>query len=247
MHEPVLSGRGVHPCSLVRAIGLGLALGHNHALLIRSPRTRCLERHLPSGRNSSGRREDVVIAVVFIELGAFDCRLGLVSVIHYAALSEQACAVRRHRRHEEHALVAGAAACASVRQICLAVLVPKRAWIYESLSLHHPYRVVPLTARVSGLHHEDAPVRVSAVDVELSVVIADCRSPYSVSVLRYGAPCLRTRRAVGWSRQVLSEGLPLSFIRPVRSRIVGQRRSDDLPVHQICRVQDLKTRETAER
>ena len=178
----------LHPCSLVRAVDRRRALCHYDPFLVRSVRIVCPEDNLPSGRHSACRREDVVSAVPFIEFCSFDGRLCLVAVVDNPARRKKRTSVRSHRSDEQNAFQSGTTSGASVGEVGLAVLIPERTRVYIALSLDDPYRIAPLSSRVGRRDHEYPAVRISAINVELSVVVSYGRRPYAVAVLWYGSP-----------------------------------------------------------
>ena len=106
MEEPVLPGRRVHPGALMGAVDGTLGPGHDDALLIGAERVIGPEDRLPACRDTTGRREDVILPVPPVELGPFDGRLAQVAVVHDPGRSQEPGPVRVHRRHEKDTLEA---------------------------------------------------------------------------------------------------------------------------------------------
>ena len=75
-----------------------------------------------------------------------------------------------------------------MRKISLAVFIPERAAVDKTFSLHHPGDRLPRTAWVLCLGHKETLVRIAAVDVEPSVVIAYRGCPHIVAMLNFLAP-----------------------------------------------------------
>ena len=107
-------------------------------------------------------------------------------VEHHTRWPEKFCTIRRHGGHEHYALEPSARTSGCMAEVGLSIIIPQRTGIYKSPASIYPHRSLPFSKRVLSFHHKDPPVGVSAIDVEPSVVIADCRSPYAVSVLDTG-------------------------------------------------------------
>ena len=135
---------------------------------------------------------------------------------------------------------------AAEREPGLSVFVPQWAGIYEAFCLQQPYRRLPVSSRVRCLDHEYAPVGVSAEDIEFPVVVSYGRCPHPVPVLRHTPPLLSPRHRGAVSPQSVPEHLPGPLIGPVRPRVIPECRPDQLPVHKVCRMQDLQPREGTE-
>ncbi len=80
MQKPGLAGWSVYPGTLMRSIDPGLALCQNYPLFIWAIDLFRTERQLPARFNSSGRREDVVVAVTLVELWAFNRWVFVVAI-----------------------------------------------------------------------------------------------------------------------------------------------------------------------
>ena len=131
----------------------------------------------------------------------------------------QAGSIGRERCHKDHALVRGAGPGAAMGQIGLSILIPERARVDKALFPHHPHRLRPAPARIPGAHHKNAPVRVSHVNVEPAVMVADGRCP---------------------------DAVPVFYALPEGRVIVPQGSAGEFPVHQVLRLQDGQARETVE-
>ena len=215
MQEPTLPFRRLHPSALVRPVDGTFRSGHHDTFLIGPEWIVRPKDSLPAGRNAAGRGKDIIAAVPFVEFGPFDGRLGLVSVEDDAGRPEQMRPVGGHRRHEQHALEPGTRTGRRMREPGLSVFIPQRTGIDETFGFHHPDRVFPTATRVLCPNHENTPVRIAAEDIEPAFVVTDGRRPDPVSVLDLG---------------------PEIVLRPLPScsGIIGQRRPDQRPVHQVA-------------
>jgi hypothetical protein len=97
------------------------------------------------------------------------------------------------------------------------VFIPKWTGIDISLTLNHTDGSLPLASRILRLHHIHAKVRIAPVDIVPTIVVADTWSPHASAMLR-GAEMLQQR---------------LIALIQIPKGVV-----DDLPVHQILRVED---------
>ena len=140
------------------------------------------------------------------------------------------CAVGRHRGYEEHRFHPCPRPGASVGEVGAAVVVPQRATVDKALCLLDEDGLLPRSAHVAGFRHEQSLVGVAPVDVEPAVVVAYRRSPHVVAVLRAAVPV-----EVG-ATVLLEDGI-----------VVGERRTDYLPVDEVGGVQDLQPGEAGER
>ena len=102
VHEPEFTVLRLYPSALMRAVHLGLSLCHHYPFLVWTVRVGSPQYSLPAGLYSTCRREDIVLATVFIELRSFNGRLGLMAVINHAAAFLQGTSVRSHFSDEEH-------------------------------------------------------------------------------------------------------------------------------------------------
>ena len=75
-----------------------------------------------------------------------------------------------------------------MRKICLTVFIPEGTAVDHTFSLHHPGDRLPRAAWILCLGHEESLVRIAAVDVEPSVMVADRWCPYIVTMLNLLAP-----------------------------------------------------------
>ena len=246
MKEPMFPRRRIDPRSLMRSVHPGRTLGHHYPLRVWPIGIVRPEDQLPAGRDAAGGSEYIIVSPEAVELRPFHRRLGTVPVKDNPARCEQRSAVRRHRRHEEYALMACPAPRAAEREPCLAVFVPQWAGIDEAFCLQQPYRRLPVSSRIRCLDHEYAPVGVSAEDIEFPVVVSYGRCPHTVPVLRHTPPLLSPRHRGAVSPQSVPEHLPGPLIGPVRPRVIPECRPDQLPVHKVCRMQDLQPREGTE-
>ena len=173
VEEPVFAILRIDPRTLMRAVDLRLALREADIFLIRAIRVLRAEFDLPAVLHAARRTHYIIIAVALVELRALDGRLVLVAVIDDARGANDLRALGVHRSNEKHRLHARTRAGASVAQVSLAVLVPQRAAVNQTLALHHPDHRLPLAGRILRARHEQTLVGVAAIDVEPAVVIAD--------------------------------------------------------------------------
>ena len=225
----MLALRCVYPCSLVGAVDLRFALCHADILLVWAEGVLRAQYDLPSVLHTSCRRHDVVVSVALVELCSLDGWLVLMSVVYYPRGACHTAAVGREGSHEEYRLYPRTRAGTAEREVCLAVVVPQRAAVNHSLALQHPLHRAPLSAGVLRLGHEEALVGVATVDVEPPVMIADGWRPDVVTVLHAAFPVEVCALILGQDRIV-----------------VGQSRTDKLPVDEVCAVENLQAGEAGE-
>ena len=228
VQEPVVTGGIPHPGSLVRPVDGPGRPCHDDALLPRTLDPLRPEHRLPARRHAPGGSEEIVPALMFVELGPFDRRLRKVTVENGPGRPQEAGSVRIHRRQVEHALQACPGSGDAVREPRPAVLVPKRARVDESLLPHHPDGRFPRPFRILRPDHENAAVGIAHKDVEPASVVADRRCPDRIPVLH---ACV----------EIILRRLPIG------PRIIRQRIIDQLPVHQVRGAKNRQPRETVER
>ena len=104
VHEPEFTVLCLYPSTLMRAVHLGLSLRHHYPFFIWTIWVRRSQHCLPTGLDTTGWREDVVLAFMLIELRSLDRWLGLMTVINHAAAFLQGTSVRSHLSDEKHRL-----------------------------------------------------------------------------------------------------------------------------------------------
>ena len=107
-----------------------------------------------------------------------------------------------------------------MRQISLAVLIPERTAVNNTLSLVHQCERLPWSGRILCLGHEYTQIRITIVDEELAVMIAYRRCPHGIAVVR---------------------GLELGIIRHL-----GDSMADDSPVDKILGMEHGEPRDIGE-
>ena len=80
VEEPVFSGWGIYPCTLVRAIHRAITLCKHGFPFVRSVYILRTEHYLPTCRYTTCRMEDVVISVTLVEFWSFTGLVRLMSV-----------------------------------------------------------------------------------------------------------------------------------------------------------------------
>ena len=116
MQEPVLAVLGVHPRTLMRAVDVIqiATLSHRDVFLIGTEGRTRTQRDLPAGGYASRRRHNIIVAVAFVELGAFNCGLCLMSVEHNLRGTGHFSAVGREGSNEQNRLHTGTRSCTAV-------------------------------------------------------------------------------------------------------------------------------------
>ena len=105
--------------------------------------------------------------------------------------------------------------------IHFAVFVPKRTSVDDAFTRFHQYRLSPRSFRIFGFYHESTLIGISPEDVKLTVVMADGRCPYAVTMFR-------TFGSFYWGQSVRYGS------------------ANDSPVHQIFGVEYLQSGQTVE-
>ena len=165
---------------------------------------------LPAGLHAPCRSKDIVIAVSLVQLRALDGGLCRMTVIDELTVIQHPGAVRFDGRHIQHALEADTASGESRHHVCFAVLIPERTGIDPAHHLAHVGRLTPFAERVCGLAHHNPLIRHRDEYIVSSLMIADGRSPGTAAVHRL---------VIIVKRQLVNDII------------------DDLPVHQILRMQ----------
>ena len=220
MEEPVSPVGARHPGALVRTVHRSGGPGHHNLFFIRAIYAAGAEHRLPAGGHSAGGGKDIVPTVPLVELGPLDGGLRQVAVENKAGRACEGGSIGLHRGHKEDALEPGAGTGGPVRKPGVSLRIPKRAGVYEALLAHHPDGRLPSARDILRLNHENAPVRVSYIDIEPAVVVTDGRGPDAAAVLH---------------RAVESGG-----------GIIRERSPHLLPMDQIARVEDGQSREEIE-
>ena len=219
MQEPVLSVRGIHPGTLVRSVDRRIALMQNNLFLPGTVNIFRTKYRLPAGLYAACRSKNIVITVSLVQLRSLDGGLGDMSVIDELSVAQYPGAVRFDGRHIQHALEADTASGESRYHVSLAVFIPERTRIDPSHYLTHISRLAPLAERIRGLAHHDALVRHRDKYVISSLMITDGRCPGTTAVYR--------------------------LVIIVKGKLVNDV-IDDLPVHQILRMQQRHCRGVTE-
>ena len=219
MQEPVLSVRGIHPGTLVRSVDRRISLMQDDFLFPGTVNIFRTQYGLPAGLHAPCRSEDIVIAVSLVQLRSLDGGLGRMAIIDELTVIQHSGAVRFDGRHIQHALETDTASGESCHHVCFAVLIPERTGIDPSHYLTHISRLAPLAERIRGLAHHDALVRHGDKYVISSLMITDGRCPGTTAVYR--------------------------LVIIVKGKLVNDV-IDDLPVHQILRMQQRHCRGVTE-
>ena len=165
---------------------------------------------LPAGLHTPCRSEDIVIAVSLVQLRTLDGRLGRMTVIDELTVIQHSGAVRFDGRHIQHALEADTASGESRHHVCFAVLIPERTGIDPAHYLAHVGRLTPFAERVCGLAHHNPFIRHGNKYIVSSLMVADGGSPGTAAVHR--------------------------LVIIIKGKLIHDV-IDDLPVHQILRMQ----------
>src|SRR6185503_4367416 len=99
---------------------------HDDAVFVRAVDVLRTQHSLPAGSDAARGREDVVVAVTFVELWSFDRRMVNAAVEHHLPLVEQFGSVGTHAVNREDAFYAGPAVGPCMDQVRIAVVVPER-------------------------------------------------------------------------------------------------------------------------
>ena len=123
--------------------------------------------------------EDVVVAVAFVEFGAFDGGVMVgFSVEDELAVVEDGGGVGGHFADVEHVVASsGAGTCEGVDEVGVAVVVPEGAGVDPAFGLFHADDGGPVAGGILGFGHEDSEVGVSEDDVVGAVVVAEGGGP----------------------------------------------------------------------
>src|SRR4030095_7422918 len=99
-------------------------------------------------------------------------------------------------------------------QISVAIVVPERTRIDPSFCALDQEWCASWSSRIFSLDHVDAVIRIGIEDVEITVVISNCRRPDTVTMLRSG--------------------------KHIYGCLILKCVTDDSPVNEIFRVKDRK-------
>ena len=165
---------------------------------------------LPAGLHAPCRSEDIVISVSLVQLRTLDGGLGRMTIIDELTVIEHSGAIRFDGRHIQHALEADTASGESRHHVCLAILIPERTGIDPAHDLTHVGRLTPFAPRVCGLAHHNPLIRHGNEYIVSSLMVTDGGSPGTAAVHRL---------------VVIFKGKLIHDV------------IDDLPVHQILRMQ----------
>jgi len=184
MDEPRLAGVQLHPCALVRPVDVGVALGHNDAVLVGAVDVPRAQDGLPAGGHAPRRGEDGVEAIALVKLGPFDGGMLLGAVKHDPSSVQQRAAIGAHPADLQPVLDPRAAPGERVDQVGLPVIIPKRAGIDPAPGCLHLVQGRPRSQGIGGRAHEDAFVGRAEEHPEPAVMVADAGGPRSAPVSR---------------------------------------------------------------
>ena len=114
----------IHPSTLMRAIDLGVALGKGHLHLIGAVYILGALHHLPPRLHTACRMEDIVIAVVFIELRALTSRMLAMPVEDDTAGRDSLGGIGTKLTNGDYALETSTATGISVHHIHSPIVIP---------------------------------------------------------------------------------------------------------------------------
>src|SRR5690606_6174652 len=137
MKKPVIPLRCLHPGALVRTIHWRVALLQHDAVFIRTVNIFCAEDTLPARRYTTRRRKDVVVTITLVKFWPFQCAIfrQLIAVDYDGCFIIQNVArVRRHTTQRQLVADSGTTRSPGMQQICIAVVVPERCGINQSLA-----------------------------------------------------------------------------------------------------------------
>ena len=218
VNEPSLTVFGLNPAALMWAVDVRAALCEDGSVLVWSVDGFGAKDCLSAGAYTSEGSEDVVVTVPLVELWTFE-RGEIVGIADdLLAFVEDGLAVGRHAMEYERACT-----FFGVHEVCVAIVVPEGAWVFEPGLRDHCYGVGPGAGDCGCGAHEDAFVGRREEDVEAAVVLSDGGSPDSLAV------------AIAADHVVLR--IDLNFGEDVR---------DDGPVHEILRLKDWNSWDVGE-
>ena len=177
------------------------------------------QHQLPTGGHTSRGRKDVVVAVAFVKLGALYGAVFAVAIEHNPPLVDGLGAVWGKLDDCQNAIHPSARMGEGMDHVNLAIVVPQGAGVDIAVGLLYQHWLRPFLSRVLGAYHVDASVGIAPVDVVPAIVKPERGGPNAVAMLR------------------LVEGIVIQS----RQRVV-----DDLPVHQVARMENRQSRRTVE-
>src|SRR2546425_1372441 len=133
MYEPRFTGGRVNPRALMRPVDSGLALRQDYLSFVRAVDIFRAQSQLPARLDASGRSEDVIKAVSFIKLRAFDRRIFVMAIKNQHTIVKQLRAIVAHAADNQDAFDTGATARKSIHEIGFAVINSKGTWIDPAL------------------------------------------------------------------------------------------------------------------
>ena len=178
--EPRFSCICIYPASLMRTVDGGLPLRHHDLWFIGSINIPWTKHQLPTGS------KNIIVTISFIELRSFyRMVLPVISIEHHYRIGDHFRSFRIQFANNQNAVHSAATAGISMYQIYFPVLVPKWRRVDHSFSGFHQYGFAPWSFRISGLYHVDSIIRIAPINIKLSLMKADSRSPYTFPMLRF--------------------------------------------------------------
>src|SRR6185437_3176500 len=177
MDEPTLPRGGLHVPALMRPLDVRAPLGEHPPEVIGSLDVPRAQHCLGSLLDSAEGREDVVIPVALVELGAFEGGQ-VYGVVHDdLARIQHALAIGTHLMQDQRP-----GAHPGVNQPGAAVLVPEGTGILQARLPDHLDGRIPGAGRLRRRGHENTLGRCYEVDVQAAGVSPDGRSPDTARV-----------------------------------------------------------------
>ena len=183
MQKPAFPVRRINQTTLVRAVYIAIPLRHNYLAFIRAVDILRPHGKLPPRCHPSRRGEHIIIAVAFIEFGAFNRVVHTVVAIenHYR-VSRHSSAVGIHFTDCNHAVESGSRSRPSVGKIHLPVLIPQRCGVYYPFPLLDHDRFAPFPLGIVGLDHENPEIRIPPVNIINTFPLPDTWRPYPLAM-----------------------------------------------------------------
>ena len=175
--------------------------------------------------------QDIVVAVAFVDFGAFQDRQSLLVLDDHRTGIKHALAIRAHAMEDQWP-----GAMPGMDQPSLAIIVPEGAGVFQHRLVDHLHRRAPRTFRLAGSRHEDALVRRRPIDIEQSGMMADRWGPDPASI---AGAADRLGNGIG---QAVGAGHVI-FGREWQAR---QDMAKDRPVDQVAGMEDRDARREME-
>ena len=192
VQEPPLPVGGIDQSPLMRSVDVsGTFLQHNLPLVGSIDIARA-EHRLPATADTALRNNQVIPAIALEELGTFSHG----TLVNRNTIVQQLPSVGRHPMDDDRS-----GTMATAAKVGLTIVVPEGTGVFPLLNLLDLAEWFPRTGRVGSRSHEQSFIGRTYVYPELTVMVANGRSPGTTGIVAVGVPPGEVHTAVHLTQQ----------------------------------------------